>query len=65
MTDNPLLEEYKLCHSMIRHLDEQNWSWGSFILGGSLAAARELWKIVDRGSTLLCAGQIEGWHEKQ
>jgi len=39
MTDNPVLEEYKLCHAALRNLDEQNWNLGSFLFGGSLAAA--------------------------
>ncbi len=38
MADNPILEEYKLCQRIIEHLDTQNWSWGSFLFGGSLAA---------------------------
>lgn len=38
MTDNPLLKEYELCQHTIEHLDTQNWSWGSFLFGGSLAA---------------------------
>jgi hypothetical protein len=37
-TNDPTIEEYKHCGSMIRHLDEQNWSWGAFLFGGSLAA---------------------------
>ncbi len=38
MTDDPVIEEYKICAAMIRHLDEQNWNWGAFLFGGSLAA---------------------------
>jgi len=27
-----------LCASAMRHIDEQNWMWGSFLFGGTLAA---------------------------
>jgi hypothetical protein len=39
MTDDPVLEEYKICSEIVRHLDEQNWMWGSFLFGGSIAGA--------------------------
>lgn len=39
MTDNPILEEYKVCHETARHIDQQNAYWGSLIFGGSIAAA--------------------------
>jgi hypothetical protein len=38
MTDNPILEEYRLCHEATWRIDEHNWMWGSFLFGGSLAA---------------------------
>jgi hypothetical protein len=38
MADNPILEEYKICARAGAHLDEQNWMWGSFLFGGTLAA---------------------------
>ena len=39
MTYNPVLEEYKICSETASHLDEQNWMWGSFLFGGSIAGA--------------------------
>lgn len=39
MTDNPILEEYKLCQRVIEHNDNHNTSLGAFIFGGSIAAA--------------------------
>jgi hypothetical protein len=38
MADNPILEEYKICARGRAHIDEQNWMWGSFLFGGTLAA---------------------------
>jgi hypothetical protein len=39
MSQDPLLEEYKICQKITSHLDEQNWMWGSFLFGGSIAGA--------------------------
>ena len=39
MVGDPLLEEYKVCERQCRHIDEQNWMWGSFLFGGSIAGA--------------------------
>lgn len=33
-----LLEEYKVCESIIHHLDGQNWTAGSILLGSALAS---------------------------
>jgi hypothetical protein len=38
MADSAILEEYKICNSMVQHLDTQNWNWGAFLFGGTLAA---------------------------
>jgi hypothetical protein len=38
MTDNPALEEYRILALQLQHMDEQNWNWGAFLFGGTLAA---------------------------
>lgn len=38
MTDNLILEEYKLCTHEMEHIDKQHWNWGAFLFGGSLVA---------------------------
>ena len=38
MSENPALEEYKLLARELMHMDEQNWNWGAFLFGGTLAA---------------------------
>jgi hypothetical protein len=38
MTDNPLLEEYKICQSIIARNDRQNLNLGAFLFGGSITA---------------------------
>jgi hypothetical protein len=38
MTKSDFLAEYRICHSMIKHFDQESWSIGAFLFGGALAA---------------------------
>jgi hypothetical protein len=66
MTDNPALEEYKICDGLANHLDEQNWMWGSFLFGGSLASigfvlSQKLSSLRLLGLSLILTGILSGY----